>query len=107
MQVEVDKGEGQLAKPSTRCSRSQLKPNAIATPTITAQKGPTHIPNSGSTRSSTQTQEKTTSAIPSKTKRKVKVPNRNIPALSLDLCICKFLFSFLIFLLCMGFLFQF
>lgn len=40
--VEVDKGEGQLEKPSTRCSRRQMKPNVIVTPTITAEKGPTY-----------------------------------------------------------------
>jgi hypothetical protein len=69
MPVEVDKGEDQLAKLSTRCSRSQLKPNAISTPAITAEKGPTHIPNSGSTRRSTQTQEKNDKRD-TKTKRK-------------------------------------
>ena len=40
--VEVDKGEGQLEKPSTRCSRRQMKPNVIVPPTITAEKGPTY-----------------------------------------------------------------
>ena len=40
--VEVDKREGQLAKLSTRCSRRQMKPNAIENSTVTAENGPTN-----------------------------------------------------------------
>ena len=102
--VEVDKGEGQLEKPSTRCSRRQMKPNAIVNPTITAEKRPTY--QTAAAQEAARRRRKKRQARYQNNK-KSEGTNRSIPALSLDKFICIFLFSFLVFLSFMGFLFQF
>ena len=102
-----DKGKGKPAKTRTsRCSRSQMKPNATVTPVFTAEKEPKY-----------QTDAARGEARTRRTKRQARYQNSKAPktsegiqlqCTSLVLAIISvFLFSFLLLVSCMVFLFPF
>jgi hypothetical protein len=101
-----DKGEGKPAKTRTRrCSRSQMKPNATVTPIFTAKKEPKY-----------QTDAARGEARKRRAKRQARYQNSKakkcegiqLQCTSLVLAIISvFLFSFILLVSCMVFLFPF